>query len=233
MAARIQVSLRFADGSEAREDVRVPDPSNDVDLLYRVVQRRFESLAAKSPVVGMTLALQPASPKKRQFDFFRETLKDPNRFAQTLAELEALLGSERVGRPRPRDSHRPDAFDLEPFDRSVETVSPPPASEDVGLSEDPDQGTVSLGLPLRRCRPPVRVRVEVERRDGVATPVRVLDGSCRGWIAAAQGPWKTSGEWWEARPWVREEWDIELGEGKLCQLVRRDQEWFWRDSTVE
>jgi protein ImuB len=224
VTAQVDVSLRFANGTELKEVFRVPDPTNEVELLYRVVQRRLETLEAKSAITGMTVRLHPVAPKKRQFDFFQETLKDPNRFGQTLAELEALLGSERVGRPRSGDTHRPDVVDLERFDRAMEAVQGGTASWEDAASEE---GDLPLGLPLRRCRPPLRVSVRTERREGTATPVQVVDGPCRGGIVATRGPWKASGDWWDASPWAREEWDVELSGGRLCQLVRIDQEWFF------
>jgi hypothetical protein len=31
-----------------------------------------------------------------------------------------------------------------------------------------------------------------------------------GEVAAASGPWRTSGEWWREDAWCREEWDVEV-----------------------
>lgn len=226
VASKIHLVLFLADGTQVQECFRVPDPSNEVDLLYRLVHCRLEALVAKSPVVGIALELTPEPPKKQQFDFFRATLQDPNRFGRTLAELEALLGSERVGSPRALDTHRPDAFQLQPFDRAMEQAvkeqgraKPPEHDERVSLG-------VMLGLPLRRCRPPMKVRVAVERHQGVPTPLRLLDGPHRGTVVARRGPWRYSGEWWDVRAWAREEWDVQLHDGALCQLARLGEAWY-------
>ena len=219
VASQIQVTLPLADGTRVTETFRVPDPTSDVDLLFRIVHRRFETLEAKSPVTGLTLALTPSQPQKRQHDFFRAALTDPNRFAHTLAELESLLGSDRVGRPRALGTHRPDAFVLEPFDRSIESATQVTSSQ--GTRED-----VMLGLPLRRCRPPVMVRVATQPGNGAPRPVRLLDGPCPGPVIASRGPWKASGQWWDPGAWMREEWDVALDQGLLCQLVRQDQVWY-------
>ncbi len=236
VTSQIQVVLPFADGTEVKEVFRVPDPSNDVDLLFRIVQCRLESLVAKSPVTGLSLALTPEKPKKRQYDFFQAVLHDPNRFAHTLAELESLIGSDRVGRPRALGTHRPDAFVLEPFDRSMEMAEQqsPGAVGEIGVDVETETETgsssepVALGLPLRRCRPPLQVRVATERHPGALTPKRLLDGPYPGSITAIRGPWKTSGDWWDPGAWMREEWDVELeldGEAILCQLARIAQAW--------
>lgn len=82
-------------------------------------------------------------------------------------------------------------------------------------------------LTLRRFRPPLAVRVTVER----GRPVRVaIDrrGLPGGGVQQAAGPWRTSGGWWEAERWNRDEWDVALGDGALCRLFRdRDSgSWF-------
>jgi protein ImuB len=46
----------------------------------------------------------------------------------------------------------------------------------------------------------------------------------RGRILERAGPWRTSGDWWTANPWSRDEWDIALSDGALyriyCELVQ-------------
>jgi protein ImuB len=34
-------------------------------------------------------------------------------------------------------------------------------------------------------------------------------------VAAASGPWRSSGEWWSGLPWMREEWDVAVGNALL------------------
>ena len=80
---------------------------------------------------------------------------------------------------------------------------------------------------LRRFRHPVPARVRVE--DGV--PVRVAvdrRGFGGGRVEMAAGPWRTSGAWWRADAWERDEWDATLSDGTTCRLFReRDTErWF-------
>jgi protein ImuB len=81
---------------------------------------------------------------------------------------------------------------------------------------------------LRRFRPPVAVRVAVER----GRPVRVaIDrrGMPGGDVEQQAGPWRTSGAWWDAGvPWDRDEWDVALSDGSLCRLFhdRLIDRWF-------
>jgi hypothetical protein len=82
---------------------------------------------------------------------------------------------------------------------------------------------------LRRFRPPVAIRVVVDR----GRPVRVaIDrrGMPGGDVQCAAGPWRTSGAWWEAgsAAWDRDEWDAVLSDGSMCRLFydRINGGWF-------
>jgi hypothetical protein len=82
---------------------------------------------------------------------------------------------------------------------------------------------------LRRFRPPVAIRVGVERgRPGrVAIDRRGMPG---GRVEQCAGPWRSSGDWWErgSRPWNRDEWDVALSDGSVCRLFqeRSTGRWF-------
>jgi protein ImuB len=39
-------------------------------------------------------------------------------------------------------------------------------------------------------------------------------------VVKAAGPWRRSGEWWDANGWGRDEWDVALADGLLCRLAR-------------
>jgi hypothetical protein len=59
-------------------------------------------------------------------------------------------------------------------------------------------------------------------------------GTLRGKIVCASGPWRTSGDWWRADVWARDEWDIAIiDQGSepsevLCRIYHdlQSDEWF-------
>ncbi len=69
-------------------------------------------------------------------------------------------------------------------------------------------------LCLRRFRPPRYAQVIVVNHQ----PVRVASPSVNGRVVMAKGPWRTSGEWWRADAWNRDEWDIALESGALYRV---------------
>jgi len=75
---------------------------------------------------------------------------------------------------------------------------------------------------LRVFRPPRAARVTVE--DG--QPSHVLAEGVRGRILSLAGPWRTSGDWWTAEPWSRDEWDVALSDGALYRICCSPRGWF-------
>jgi protein ImuB len=149
-----------------------------------------------------------------QKQLFRAGVDDPWKFAATLNQLAALVGSENVGTPQADDTHRPDAFSMRKPDAELEAVTV-------------EQETAPERLPLRRYRPPLRVEVRLE--DGMPRWIRadLVDGS----ISVVRGPWYGSGEWWDQqRYWNRIEWDIELEEGGLYRIFWSRRQWFLEGS---
>ena len=216
-AIHLTLILR-GDGGSREQVIRVPDPCRDAERLFRLIHTRLEDAALSRPVEGYRIELTAARPGEQPFHLFDTTLRDPNRFAETLAQLEALVGSENAGSPAPLDTHRPDAFAMRPFD--------PDASD--GEKNAPALPAIQ-GSPLRRFRPPRRIELTT-RRDpltGRAFPRAILagPGQIHGRIHHVAGPWPLSGDWWERdRRWRREEWDIELDDGSLYRLACLHQE---------
>jgi protein ImuB len=99
-----------------------------------------------------------------------------------------------------------------------------------------DRG-VAPARALRRFRAPVPARVTVEQ----GRPVRVVTdrrGLSGGRVDVSAGPWRTSGNWWEAdapvasrsaiAAWDRDEWDVTLADGATYRLFteRGTRAWF-------
>src|SRR5205823_8422888 len=104
---------------------KIPQPTNDVDLLFRMLQTHLEDFKSEHPIVAVALTAQPIRPASQQFGLFETTLRNPQQLYETLARLSALLGSDRVGSPIKEETHRPDAFRMEPFSWSLATDSEP------------------------------------------------------------------------------------------------------------
>src|SRR5438270_13252788 len=101
---------------------KIPQPTNDIDLLFRMLQTHLENFRSEHPIVAVALRALPIKPTTEQFGLFESTLRNPHQLSETLACLIALLSSDRVGTPVLEETHRPDAFRMEPFSWTVESA---------------------------------------------------------------------------------------------------------------
>lgn len=211
VAVEMDLTLTLENEAAHTRSFRLPEPTRDATILFRTLHTHLESVRTDSPIAAARLRLTPARPLVRQHGLFDTGLRDPHGFAETLARVVALVGSDRVGTPVPEDTHRPDAVKLVPPLGVVPPAAPPPVQP-------------LVGRPLRRFRPPLPARLEIA--DG--RPTFLWTERIQGPIAAHRGPWSGSGDWWQAdRAWRRLEWDIALADsGGLYRLCRAGEEWF-------
>jgi protein ImuB len=83
-------------------------------------------------------------------------------------------------------------------------------------------------MALRRIRPPANVRVQLD----ALKPISFRDREQSFKVAAAYGPWRTSGCWWSTDPWDTEEWDVlaesSTGWSLACLLVHNRSQNQWQ-----
>jgi protein ImuB len=218
-------------GKQTYERVfKIPQPTNDVDLLFRMLQTHLENFRSEHPIVAVALSAEPIKPAGEQFGLFETTLRNPHQLSETLARLTALLGSDRIGTPVLEDTHRPDAFRMQPFSWAVVSASSAVAraKEDVPSGENRESGpdphalrTAHATAALRRFRPAVSASV-LQRAD---TPAHVRTAEMFGKIIDERGPYLLSGNWWDEKSWSRAEWDLQLQNGELVRAHERDGVW--------
>ena len=207
VAGRLRLVLRFERAAPHRRLFTIPQPTRDVDLLFRLLHTHLENFTSESPITGVELVAKAVRAQVRQTGLLDRGLRDPHQFAETLARLQALLGPGGVGTPQLESSHHPDAFALRAYD--------PEASA-------PRAGEMLVGVPWLRLRPPVAARVL--RNEG--GPVFLYSPPSTGPVREARGPWRLAGHWWQHdRHWTREEWDIATADG-FFRLVQDGAQWF-------
>ena len=115
VAKELTLRVTFSDSQRYERIFKIPQPTNDVDLLFRMLQTHLENFKSEHPIIAVALMAQPVRPASQQFGLFETALRNPQQLYETLARLTALLGSDRVGTPILEETHRPDAFRIEPF----------------------------------------------------------------------------------------------------------------------
>lgn len=208
VAAQMHLELRFEDGTVHQKGLRIAEPGRDCAVLLRILETHLESVKASAPIGRVSLEITPSDPSAAQDLLFDRGLRNPAQFAETLSALEALLGSDRVGRGMLLPTHQPDAFRITSFlEKPVTPVQPAGAH---------------FGLPLQRFRPPRQAEVVVRE----ARPCWLRSGSRSVELIGCEGPWFLSGHWWDARhAWKQEIWDVADQDGNLYRLVNENGGW--------
>jgi protein ImuB len=207
VTSELQLEITFSDKSSYSHRFKIPEPTNIVEILFRMLHTHLENFTSRSPIIAVVLKAETTKPSFEQFHLFETALRDPARLTETLARLAGLLGSGRVGTPVLEETHRPDAFRMEPFSWQLpETKSempPLPASA------------------LRRFRSPLPASVLLAKK----RPTHLRSAKIQGAVRAGKGPYKASGNWWDEQAWDRAEWDVELENGAVCQCHSSGGQW--------
>lgn len=206
VAAELTLRFGLANGDQSQRVFKIPSPTRDVDVLFRMVQTHLENFHTEHPIVSLHLCARPTRSTRQQFGLFESALRDPNQFYETLARLAALVGHDRVGTPELDATHRPDAFHM--VDEAFQTGSS-------------CANASAVGLLLRRFRPALPALVQATPQ-----PAFVHTREASGPVTALYGPMLLSGDWWNGRGWSRCEWDVQLGDGPLCRIYEEGGAWF-------
>src|SRR5437764_3022266 len=202
----LTLRITFMDKQIYERIFKIPQPTNNVDLLFRMLHTHLENFKSEYPIVAVALSAHPIKPAREQFGLFETTLRNPHQLSQTLARLTALLGADRVGTPVLEETHRPDAFQIEPFTWH-------------GLPAHPI-GRMPMPCPaLRRFRPPAATSMFVSKQRHLQSE------TIRGQVLDQRGPYLFSGNWWDEKSWVRTEWDLQLEAGELVLAHESQGSW--------
>jgi len=193
---------------------KIPQPTVDVDLLFRMLQTHLENPAAagsEHPIVAVALTAQPIRPASQQFGLFETALRNPQQLYETLARLSALLGNDRVGSPVLEETHRPDAFRMEPFNWI--------ATDTVANKCDGHRPPLQKKPALRRFRPATAASMFTSEDR------HLQSGNIAGKVVDQSGPFLFSGNWWDEKSWARAEYDMQLENGELIRAHETGEKW--------
>jgi len=207
VAKELTLRITFSDKQIYERIFKIPQPTNNVDLLFRMLHTHLENFKSEYPIVAVALRAQPIKPAREQFGLFETTLRNPHQLSETLARLTALLGADRVGTPVLEETHRPDAFRIEPFAWH-------------GLPAHPIDRMPMPRPAFRRFRSPAATSMFVSEQRHLQSE------TIRGQVVDQRGPYLISGNWWDEKLWARAEWDLQLEAGEL--ILAHESQGTWK-----
>src|SRR5438874_12349280 len=70
VAKELTLCISFSNSREDERIFKIPQPTNDVDLLFRMLQTHLENFKSEHPIVAVALSAQPIRPASQQFGLF-------------------------------------------------------------------------------------------------------------------------------------------------------------------
>jgi len=230
VAKELRLRITFSDKSHYERIFKIPQPTNNEDILFRMLHTHLENFTSKHPIVAIELEAQPSRSVRQQFGLFETALRNPVQLHETLARLIGLLGADRVGTPVLEETHRPDAFRMEPFawEFPKPEIGHPERSRGIPMrnlkgnmagSLDSARDDCKQRVPLRRFRKRKKATVLLENnRPAHVRAAEVRAGlAVEGTTTRQDGPFPLSGNWWDERAWARVEWDVEIENGVIAR----------------
>jgi protein ImuB len=202
-AIGLRLRLHLENAGEHERSIRLQVPMRSSRVFLKLLELDLEKHPPAVPIVKVYLVAEPAKPRTTQNGLFIPLAPEPEKLELTLARIAAVVGEENVGSPELVDTHRPGAFRMLRFgmDQKLAGKSACPTS-----------------LAFRAFRPPLAAKVQA---GFISAP------GIHGRISMQAGPWRTSGDWWSAGAWARDEWDIELAGGALYRIYCDAQTGRW------
>ena len=237
----LRLRLKLENRTEHERTITLPVPMRNPRTLLRLLLLDIEAHPPPASITAVAIAAAPVKPRVLQNGLFIPLAPEPEKLELTLARLAKLVGANNIGSPGLLDTHRPDAFRMKRFNIS------PGHNKSSGNRQSPDyrgprRGPIGMVanrqyvMGFRMFRPRLCAEIGITRDRPTRISARSASSSCivRGKITCASGPWRSSGDWWRADVWARDEWDVAVsgsdgGQSEvLCRIYRdlSNDAWF-------
>ena len=225
----LRLHLKLEDKTEHERAITLPVPMRNPKTFLRLLLMDIESKPPQAAIIAVRIKAEPVKPRELQTGLFIPLAPEPEKLELTLARLAKLVGPDNVGSVEILDTHRPDAFRIKRF--SVANVRKKLSSNPKSANHNPQ-----CVMGFRVFRPPWHAEVQTlhERPARINARGAALSYVIHGQVICASGPWRTSGDWWRADVWARDEWDVAVSSSSsqqsdvLCRIYRdlQSDEWF-------
>lgn len=211
----VQVELKLENKQTHELKLNLPYPMRDHKVFLKLLLLETEAHPPAVAVLGLSINCEPVKPRLLQSGLFVPLAPEPEKLELTLARLAKLVGAENIGAVELLDTHRPDAYRMKRFvlneRRAKSKGQRGKRKGEIGDSnQQPAISNPPSALGFRRFRPALRAVVQTQ--GGRPAEVNAWDKnrSVYGKVVGRAGPWRTTGDWWRADMWARDEWDVAI-----------------------
>ena len=83
VASELGLQITFSDKSEYQHQFKIPEPTNNDEVLFRMLHTHLENFISAFPIIAVALKAEPTKPSYQQFNLFETALRDPTRLSET------------------------------------------------------------------------------------------------------------------------------------------------------
>jgi protein ImuB len=205
------VELKLEDQSTHERRLTLPYAMRDHKVFLKLLLLDIEMHPPHKAINAISIHCEPVKPRLLQNGLFIPLAPEPEKLELTLARIAKLVGSDNVGSPALVDTYRPGAFSIKRF-----VVRDPVKKTNRRATKKNPKSQITHSksiLGFRVFRPPLRAIVEADH--DVPKQISAWDKqrSVYGKVVNLAGPWRTTGDWWRADRWARDEWDVAIESG--------------------
>ncbi len=204
---QIDIFLRLGNDSEKLYEIKTSFPTLEKTFWLKLINLRISFDSPEADINSIKVTCHFTVPRPAQGGLYAASRPRPESLLLTVNKIRKLIGPENVGVPELVNQRLAEPFKL--ADKLPEG------------KESPGSETVPPIIVFSYFSPPHPAEVLVRKNRLVYLTTRRF----RGRVEQYSGVWKANSRWWE-KIWRTNEWDVEMENGGVYRLCKRNQEWF-------
>ncbi len=207
---QIDVCFGLINKTEKLYEIKTSFPTLEKKFWLKLIDLRISFETPEAEIISLGVTLHFAKSRPVQTTLYAAPKPTPESLLLTVNKLKKLLGKENVGVPVLLNQRLTEAFTLD--------------AEKLPSGKESKESTTEIAFPIvafSYFKPPISAQVLI--RDKRLIYLKT-DRFC-GRVEQYSGVWKANSRWWNV-VWRTNEWDVEIENGGVYRLCKREKDWF-------
>lgn len=204
----LDLFFSLKDKTKRSYEIKTSFPTLERSFWLKLINLRVALDPPGADIVSVGVVTHFAKARPAQRGLYAVSHPEPESLLLTVNKLKKLVGENNVGIPV-----LPDQRLSEPFAIDADAI---PEGKEYSV-EDRDKKPV---IAFTYFRPPLKADIESDGSQFIYLTTRNFSGP----IVKYSGVWRSGSKWWE-KPWMTNEWDIEVEKNGVYRLRKTNEEW--------
>jgi protein ImuB len=207
---QLDICFGLIDKTKKIYEIKTSFPTLEKNFWLKLINLRISFETPEAEIISLGVTLHFAKSRPVQTALYAAPKPTPENLLLTVNKLKKLLGEENVGVPCLLDQRLAEAFTLD-----AEKL--PIGKESKKTDDEIEQPIIAFSY----FKPPISAQVLIRDK----RLIYLKTDRFRGRVEQYSGVWKANSRWWNA-VWKTNEWDVEIENGGVYRLCKRDTDWF-------